>query len=126
MKTETSLLYYLQQHENTKNQFSNFTQIPNTAESLQITTNSYLKSGSSISSKTPLMVITGRYPEYSVENHINGVTDNLISNTGPEPINLSLQQNWIHRRTSLNQVTLDSAAQNCFSALRIEIKYHCK
>ena len=67
-----------------------------------------------------------KYPEYSVENHLNAVTDNLISNTGPESINLSLQQNWIHRRTSLTQVTLDSAAQNCFSALRIEIKYHCK
>ena len=33
------LPYYFQQHEITKNQLTNFTQIPNTADSLQITMN---------------------------------------------------------------------------------------
>ena len=42
MQNEIPLPYYLQQHEITKNQFSNFSQMPNAAESLQMTMNPYL------------------------------------------------------------------------------------
>ena len=37
MQNEIPLPYYLQQHEITKNQLSNFSQMPNAAESLQMT-----------------------------------------------------------------------------------------
>ena len=57
------------------------------------------------------MVFTGTDPEYSVEDYLNAVTANLILNIGPESINTPLHQNWIHRRTSLIQTTLDGAAQ---------------
>ena len=57
--------YYLQQHEITKSQLTNFSQMPNAAESLQMTMNPYLMGGSSISSNKPLMVFTGTDPEYS-------------------------------------------------------------
>ena len=46
-----------------KNQFTNFTQIPNTTESLQMTMNPCLMGGSSIKYKKPLMVFTGTDPE---------------------------------------------------------------
>ena len=39
MQNEIPLPYYLQQHEITKNQLSNFSQMPNAAESLQMTMN---------------------------------------------------------------------------------------
>ena len=78
MQNEIPLPYYLQQHEITKNQFSNFSQMPNAAESLQITMNHYLMGGSSIKSNKPLMVFTGTDPEYSVEDYLNAVTANLI------------------------------------------------
>ena len=42
VQNEILLPYYLQQHEITKTQFTNFTQIANTAESLQMTMNPYL------------------------------------------------------------------------------------
>ena len=42
MQNEIPLPYYLQQHELTKNQLTNFSQIPNAAESLQMTMNPYL------------------------------------------------------------------------------------
>ena len=119
---EIPLPYYLQQHEITKNQFSNFSQMPNAAELLQMTMNPYLMGGSSITSNKPLMVFTGTGPEYSVEDYLNAVTANLILNLGPEPINTPLHQNWIHRRTELIQTTLDGAAQKWFSVLPIEIK----
>ena len=45
MKSEIPLAYYLQQHEITKNQLTNFSQIPNAAESLQMTMNPYLIGG---------------------------------------------------------------------------------
>ena len=61
-------------------------------------------------------------PEYSVEAYLNVVTANLILNTGTEPKNLPLHQNWIHRRTALIQTTLDGAAQKWFSILPIDIK----
>ena len=48
MQNEIPLPYYLQQHEITRNQLSNFSQMPNAAESLQMTMNPYLMSGSSI------------------------------------------------------------------------------
>ena len=48
MQNEIPLPYYLQQHEITKNQLSNFSQMPNAAESLQMTMNPYLLGGSSI------------------------------------------------------------------------------
>ena len=37
MQNEIPLPYYLQQHEITKNQLTNFSQLPNAAESLQMT-----------------------------------------------------------------------------------------
>ena len=122
MQNEIPLPYYLQQHEITKNQLSNFSQMPNAAESLQMTMNLYLMGGSSITSNKPLMVFTGTDPEYSVEDYLNAVTANLVLNIGPEPINTPLHQNWIHRRTALIQTTLDGAAQKWFSVLPIEIK----
>ena len=122
MQNEIPLPYYLQQHEITKNQLSNFSQMPNAAESLQMTMNPYLMGGSSITSNKPLMVFTGTDPEYSVEDYLNAVTANLILNIGPEPINTPLRQNWIHRRTALIQTTLDGAAEKWFSVLPIEIK----
>ena len=122
MQNEIPLPYYLQQHEITKNQLTNFSQTPNAAESLQMTMNPYLMGGSSITSNKPLMVFTGTDPEYSVEDYLNAVTANLILNIGPEPINTPLHQKWIHRRTALIQTTLDSAAQKWFSVLPIEIK----
>ena len=126
MQNEILLPYYLQQHEITKNQLSNFSQMPNAAESLQMTMNPYLMGGSSITSNKPLMVFTGTDPEYSVEDYLNAVTANLILNIGPEPINTPLHQNWIHRRTALIQTTLDGAAQKWFSVLPIEIKSNWK
>ena len=101
MQNEIPLPYYLQQHEITKNQLTNFSQIPNAAESLQMTMNPYLMGGSSITSNKPLIVFTGTHPEYSVEDYLNAVTSNVILNIGPEPINTPLHQNWIHRRTAL-------------------------
>ena len=126
MQNGIPLPYYLQQHEITRNQLSNFSQMPNAAESLQMTMNPYLMGGSSITSNKPLMVFTGTDPEYSVEDYLNAVTANLILNIGPEPINTPLHQNWIHRRTALIQTTLDGAAQKWFSVLPIEIKSNWK
>ena len=122
MQNEIPLPYYLQQHEITKNRFSNFSQMPNAAESLQMTMNPYLMGGSSITSYKPLIVFTGTDSEYSVEDYLNAVTANLILNTGPEPTNTPLHQNWIHRRTALIQTTLDGAAQKWFSVLPIDMK----
>ena len=122
MKNEIPLPYYLQQHEITKNQLKNFSQMPNAAESLQMTMNPYLMGGSSITSNKSLMVFTGIDPKYSVEDYLNAVTANLILNIGPEPINTPLHQNWIHGRTALIQTTLDGAAQKWFSVLPIDIK----
>ena len=122
MQNEIPLPYYLQQHETTKNQLSSFSQMPNAAESLQMTMNPYLMGGSSITSNKPLMLFTGTNPEYSVEGYLNAVTANLILNIGPEPINTPLHQNWVHRSTALIQTTLDGAAQKWFSVLPIEIK----
>ena len=53
MKNKILICYYLKQHEitKTKTQFTNFTQIPNTAESLQMTMNTYLMAESSKTSK---------------------------------------------------------------------------
>ena len=122
MQNEIPLPYYLQQHEITKKQITNFSQMSNAAESLQMTINPCLMGGSSITSNKPLMIFTGTSPEYSVEDYLNVVTANLNSNIGPEPINTPLHQNWVHRRTGLIQTTLDSAAQKWFSVLPIEIK----
>ena len=90
-----------------KSQLSNFSQMPNAAESLQMTMNPYLMGGSSITG----IVFTGTDPEYSVEDFLNAVTAKLILNIGPEPINTPPHQCWIHRRTALIQDTLDGAAQ---------------
>ena len=84
MRSEIPLLYYLQQHEITKSQLTNFSQLPHTAESVQMTMNPYLMGGSSITSNKPLMVFTGTDPEYSVEDYLNAVTANLILNIGPK------------------------------------------
>ena len=66
MQNEIPLPYYLQQHEITKNQLSNFSHMSNAEESLQMTMNPYLMGGSSITSNKPLMVFKGTDPEYSV------------------------------------------------------------
>ena len=126
MQYEIPLPYYLQQHEITKNQLTNFSQVPNATESLQMTMNPYLMGRSSITSNKPLMVFTGTDPEYFVEDYLNAVTANLFLNIGPEPINTPLHQNWIHRRTVLIQTTLDDAAQKWFSVLPIDIKTNWK
>ena len=76
MHKEISLPYYLQQHEITKSQLTNFSQMPHAAESLQMSMNPYLMEGSSITSNKPLMVLTGTDPEYSVEDYLNAVTSN--------------------------------------------------
>ena len=123
MQNEIPLPYYLQQHEITKNQLTNFSQMPtNAAKSLQMTMNPYLMGGSSITSIKTLMVFTGTDPEFSVEDYLNAVTANSILSIGPEPINTPLHQNWIHRHTALIQITLDGAAQKWFSVLQIDIK----
>ena len=44
-QNEIPLPCYLPQHEITKNQLTNFSQMPNSAESLQMTMNSYLMGG---------------------------------------------------------------------------------
>ena len=126
MQNEIPLPYYLQQHEITRNQLSNFSQMPNAAESLQMTMNPYLMDGSSITSNKPVPVYSVEDPEYSVEDYLNAVTANLILNIGPEPINTPLHQNWIHRRTALIQTTLDGAALKWFSVLPLEIKSNWK
>ena len=64
MQNEIPLPYYLQQQEITKTQHTNFSQVPNDTEYLQLTMNPYLIGGSSISSNKPLMVSTGTDPEY--------------------------------------------------------------
>ena len=115
MQNEIPLPYYLQQHEITKNQLTNFSQMPNAVESLQMTMNPYLMVGSSKQSNKPLMTSTGTDPEYSVEDYLYAVTANLFLNIGPEPINTLLHQNWIHRQTALIQTTFDGAAEKWFS-----------
>ena len=125
-QNEIPLPYYLQQHEITKRQLTNFSQLPNATDSLQITMNPYLTGGSSKTSNKPLMVFTGTDPEYSVEDYLNAVTANLILKIGPESINTPIHQNWIHRRTALLQTTLDGAAQKGFSVLPIETKSNWK
>ena len=78
IQNEIQLPYYLQQHGITKNQLTNFSQMPNAAESLQMTMNPYLMGGPPITSNKPLMVFTGTDPEYSVEDYLNAVTANLF------------------------------------------------
>ena len=117
-QNEIPLPYYIQQHEITQNQLTNFSQMSNAAESLQMTINPHLMGGSSITSNKTMMVFTGPDPEYSVEDYLNAVKANLILNIGPEPINTPLHQNRIHRRTALIQTTLDGAAQKWFSKRR--------
>ena len=87
-----------------------------------MTMNPYLIGRPSIISNKPLMVFTGTDPEYSVEDYLYAVTANLILNIGPEPINTTLHQKWIHRRTALIQTTIDGAAQKWFSVLPKDIK----
>ena len=70
MQNEIPLPNCLQQHELAKTQLENFSQIPNAAESLQMTMNPYLMGGSSISSNKPLMILTRTDPEYSVEDYL--------------------------------------------------------
>ena len=85
--------------------------MPDAVESLQMSMNPYLMEESSMTSNKPLMVFTGTYPEYSVEDCLNAVTANLILKIGTEPVNMPIHQNWIHRCTALIQTTLDGAAQ---------------
>ena len=122
MQKKIPLPYYLQQHEITITQLTKFSQIPNAAESLQLTMNLYFIRGSSVTSNKTLMAFTGTDPKYSVEDYLNAVTANLILNIGPEPIITPLHQNWIHRRTASIQTILDGAAQKWFSELPIDVK----
>ena len=85
MQNEIPLPYYLQQHEITKSQLTNFSQKPKATESLLLTMTPYLMDESSITSNKPLMVFTCTDPEYSVEDYLNALTANLILNIGPEP-----------------------------------------
>ena len=91
MQNEIPLPFYVQHHEITKSQLTNFSQMPNAAESLQMNMNPYLMGGSSITSNKPLMIFTGTDPEYSVEDYLNAVPANVILNIGPELINTPLQ-----------------------------------
>ena len=122
MHNEIPLPYYLQQHETTKSQLTNFYQMQKAPESLQMAVTPYLMGGSSISSNNALMVFTGTDPEYSVEDYLIAVISNLILNIGPEAVNTPFPQNRIHRRTALIQTTLDGAAQKWFWVLPIELK----
>ena len=110
MHNEIPLPYYLQ-HEITKSQLTNFSQIPHAAESLQMTMNPYLMGGSSKTSNEPLMVFTGTDP---VEDYLNAVTANLILNIGSEPVNTPLHQNWIHKRTAQSKLPLTAQLKNNF------------
>ena len=87
-----------------------------------MTMNPCLVGRSSKSSKKPLVVFTGTDPEYSVKDYLNAVTAHLFLNIGPEPVNTPLYQIWIHRRTALNQTTLDGASQKWFPVLPINFK----
>ena len=109
------------QHEIAKSQLTNFSQMPNAAELLQMIMNPYLVGESSITSKKPLMIFTGTDPEYSVDDYLNAVIANLILKIGPESINSPLHQNWTHRRIALIQTTLDGAAQKWFPVFPIKI-----
>ena len=122
MHNKIALPYFLKQHELTKSQLTNFSQMPNAAESLQMTLNPYLMGGSLILSKKALMVFTGTYPEYSVEAYLNAITANIILNIGYEPVNTPRHQNWIHRRTALTQATLDGAAPKMVFSFTYRIK----
>ena len=80
MRNEITLTSNLQQHEITKTQLTYFSQIRNAAESLQMTMNLYIIGGSAVSSNKPLMIFTGTDSEYSVEDYLNAVTANLMTN----------------------------------------------
>ena len=121
MQNEISLPYFLQQHEITKTQLTNFSQTPNAAEILQMTMNPYRMGGSSISSNKPLIIFTRTDSKYPVEEYFNAVTANLIVNIGLEPVNTLLHQNWLHRRTVLIQTSLAGAAQKWFPVSPIDI-----
>ena len=56
MLNEISLLYLLLQHEVTKIQLASFSQIPNAADSLQMTIDPYLMGEPSISSNKTLLI----------------------------------------------------------------------
>ena len=66
--------FFLHIHEFTKNQLTNFTQIPNTAESFRMTINPNIMGGSFVSCTKPLMVFSGANAEYSVEDYLIAVT----------------------------------------------------
>ena len=102
MRNEIPLICYLKLHETNKNQFTNFTQKPNKAKTLQMTMNLYLMGKSFVTLNKPLMVFTGTN-ESSVEYYLNAVTANLILSIGPEPINKPLHQKCVYRSTALLQ-----------------------
>ena len=59
MRKEIPLTYYLQQHENSRNQHTKFSQMSDGAESLQTTMSPYCMDAHSVSSNKQLMVFTG-------------------------------------------------------------------
>ena len=82
-----------------------------------MTMNPHLMGGLSLTSNKLLILFTGTNSDYSVEDYLNAVTASLFLNKGLETIYTPLHQNWIHKRTSLTQTTLDGAAQKRFSLL---------
>ena len=72
-----------------------------TAKSLQMTINPYFMGESTITSKKLLIVLTGRDPEYSVEDYLNAVTANLILLIVPKPVITPVHQKLIHDAHSI-------------------------
>ena len=89
MHNEIPLPFYLQQHQITNSQLTNFLQCRRiTANDYESIPNGWIIK-SSISSNKPLMVFTGTDPEYSLEVYLNVVTANLNQNLNQK----SLHQN---------------------------------
>ena len=82
-----------------------------------MTKNLYLRGESSITLNKLLKNFNSYRPESSVEDYLNAVTANLISNIVPEPVDTRHYQIFIHRRAAVIQTTLDEAAQKWFSVL---------
>ena len=68
LQNKNSIAITLTSLKNYNIQRKTFTQISNTAESLQMTMNPYLKERSSTTSYKPLMVFIVTDPEYWIEN----------------------------------------------------------
>ena len=71
--------------------------------------NPYLMGRSSIASNKQIMVFTGTDPKFSVEDYLNAVKANFISNIGPEPGNTPrnriIRNNHKNIKHQINQFT---------------------